>query len=74
MRCQVFVDGQTGHPRTEILARAAAIEENISTSGWLCGTPQAVDTPGLMTGIAGIGYGLLRAAQPDRVPCVLVLG
>lgn len=65
---------QAGHPRTEILARAAAIEENINTSGWLCGTPQAVDTPGLMTGIADIGYGLLRAAQPDRVPGLLVLG
>jgi len=28
---------------------------------------------GLMTGLAGIGYGLLRLANPDRVPSVLVL-
>jgi lantibiotic modifying enzyme len=26
-----------------------------------------------MTGIAGIGYGLLRLAEPRRVPSVLVL-
>jgi lantibiotic modifying enzyme len=26
-----------------------------------------------MTGLAGIGYGLLRAAEPGRVPSVLVL-
>jgi type 2 lantibiotic biosynthesis protein LanM len=29
--------------------------------------------PGLMMGLAGIGYGLLRLACPERVPCVLVL-
>jgi hypothetical protein len=33
----------------------------------------AVETPGLMTGLAGIGYGLLRLAVPTRVPSVLVL-
>jgi lantibiotic modifying enzyme len=26
-----------------------------------------------MTGVAGIGYGLLRFAFPDRVPSVLTL-
>ena len=26
-----------------------------------------------MTGLAGIGYGLLRLAHPDAVPSVLVL-
>ncbi len=29
--------------------------------------------PGLMDGLAGVGYGLLRLAAPDRVPCVLTL-
>jgi lantibiotic modifying enzyme len=29
--------------------------------------------PGLMVGLAGIGYGLLRLADPQRVPSVLVL-
>ncbi|MGK7901969.1 MAG: hypothetical protein AB4352_11240 [Hormoscilla sp.] len=27
-----------------------------------------------MTGLAGIRYGLLRLASPDRVPSVLLLG
>ena len=39
------------------------------TSGSLCG----VETPGFMNGLAGIGYGLLRLAHPDRVPSVLVM-
>jgi lantibiotic modifying enzyme len=32
-----------------------------------------VESPGLMTGLAGIGYGLLRVAAPARVPSVLTL-
>ncbi|MCB9688018.1 MAG: type 2 lantipeptide synthetase LanM [Alphaproteobacteria bacterium] len=32
-----------------------------------------LEAPGLMTGLAGIGYGLLRVAAPDVVPSVLVL-
>ena len=35
--------------------------------------PLGVETPGLMTGLAGIGYGLLRLAAPERVPNVLGL-
>jgi class II lanthipeptide synthase len=52
---------------------AAIILESINQSGWLCGTPLGVESPGLMTGLAGIGYGLLRVAEPRRVPSVLVL-
>ncbi|MBI0383848.1 hypothetical protein JBE27_48240, partial [Streptomyces albiflaviniger] len=37
------------------------------------GVPMGVTTPGLMTGSAGIGYGLLRVAAPERVPDVLTL-
>ena len=40
---------------------------------WLCGTPDGVETPSLMTGIAGIGYQLLRLADPRGVPSVLTL-
>ena len=44
----------------------------IAERGCLCGqTPLA--PPGLMVGLAGIGYGLLRLACPERVPSVLVL-
>ncbi|MEU9507309.1 type 2 lanthipeptide synthetase LanM family protein [Micromonospora sp. NPDC048170] len=38
-----------------------------------CGTPGAVPTPGLLTGLAGIGYELLRLAGTARVPSVLLL-
>jgi type 2 lantibiotic biosynthesis protein LanM len=41
--------------------------------GWLCGVPLAVESPALMNGLAGICLGLLRMAQPDRVPSVLTL-
>ncbi|MFE0463628.1 type 2 lanthipeptide synthetase LanM family protein [Kitasatospora sp. NPDC058965] len=38
-----------------------------------CGTPGAVSSPGLLTGLAGIGHGLLRLGFPDRVPALLLL-
>lgn len=41
--------------------------------GWLCGVPLAVESPALMNGLAGICYGLLRVAAPERVPSVLTL-
>jgi type 2 lantibiotic biosynthesis protein LanM len=53
--------------------RARAILAGIARDGWLCGTRGSVESPGLMNGIAGIGYGLLRLAAPDRVPSVLAL-
>ncbi len=53
--------------------RAAEILATIDSHGWQCGTPLGVQVPGLMTGLAGIGFGLLRVADPDRVPAVLVL-
>jgi type 2 lantibiotic biosynthesis protein LanM len=52
---------------------AGEILDDIECHGWLCGTPGSVETPGLMVGVAGIGYGLLRLAAPDRVPSVLAL-
>jgi type 2 lantibiotic biosynthesis protein LanM len=42
----------------------------IADRGYLC---NLLAPPGLMMGLAGIGYGLLRLACPERVPCVLVL-
>jgi type 2 lantibiotic biosynthesis protein LanM len=53
--------------------RAAEILASIERHGWQCGTPLGVQVPGLMTGLAGIGLGLLRVAEPDRVPAVLML-
>jgi lantibiotic modifying enzyme len=52
---------------------AAGILKTITREGWLCGNPLALESPGLMTGLAGIGYGLLRCAEPAGVPSVLAL-
>lgn len=41
--------------------------------GVSCGVPNRLETPGLMVGMAGIGYGLLRLALPDQVPSILLL-
>jgi type 2 lantibiotic biosynthesis protein LanM len=57
----------------EVKRRAATILDSIEQQGWICGTPGGTETPGLMTGLAGIGYGLLRLAEPERVPSVLML-
>ena len=52
---------------------SAIILASIEQHGWQSGVPLGVETPGFMCGLAGIGYGLLRLAQPKRVPSVLVL-
>ncbi len=46
---------------------------SIEAHGLLCGVPLGVQSPSMMNGLAGIGYGLLRAADPERVPSVLGL-
>ena len=46
---------------------------SMSKYGWRCGVPLAVESPALMNGLAGICLGLLRIADPDRVPSVLTL-
>lgn len=50
-----------------------AITAGIRQNGPLCGVPYGLETPGLMNGLAGIGYGLLRLAAPEQVPAVLLL-
>jgi len=52
---------------------STAVLDDIHEHGWSCGVPLGVETPGLMTGLAGIGYGLLRLAEPAAVPAVLLL-
>lgn len=54
--------------------RAAEIIAGICTTGYLYGSPLGVELPGLLVGLAGIGYGLLRIAEPERVPAVLTMG
>lgn len=52
---------------------SAGILESIKANGWLTGVPMGAETPGLLAGIAGIGYELLRLAEPEKVPSVLLL-
>jgi type 2 lantibiotic biosynthesis protein LanM len=59
--------------RSQVQRLATMILENINRDGWLCGVPLGVESPGLMTGLAGIGYALLRLAEPAHVPSVLML-
>jgi type 2 lantibiotic biosynthesis protein LanM len=62
------------HPWKSHISRiSAAILQSIADDGWICGVPLGIETPGLMTGIAGIGYGLLRLAEPSNTPTVLAL-
>jgi type 2 lantibiotic biosynthesis protein LanM len=45
----------------------------LDTYGPRCGTPDGVLSPGLLTGLSGIGYGLLRLGFPETVPSLLLL-
>ncbi|HMK86592.1 MAG TPA: type 2 lanthipeptide synthetase LanM family protein [Steroidobacteraceae bacterium] len=57
----------------QLKQKAGACLDSIAKHGWRCGVPPNVQTPGLMTGLSGIGYELLRLAEPDKVPSVLLL-
>jgi type 2 lantibiotic biosynthesis protein LanM len=63
--------------QTELAAvwrrRVARLLDELERDGPRCGTPRNVPTPDLLTGLSGIGYGLLRLGFPDRVPSVLLL-
>jgi class II lanthipeptide synthase len=59
--------------RAEARRAADRVLASIARYGWVSGLPRGVEVPGLMTGLAGIGYGLLRLAMPERIPSVLLL-
>ncbi|MFL5349041.1 MAG: type 2 lanthipeptide synthetase LanM family protein [Hyalangium sp.] len=65
--------GQSG-PDAELERWTGIVLDSIERHGWLSGAPLGVETPGFMVGLAGIGYELLRLAEPGRVPSVVVLG
>jgi class II lanthipeptide synthase len=45
----------------------------ISRYDLVCGTPGGIATPGLLSGLAGIGYGLLRLGFAQLVPSALLI-
>lgn len=62
-----------GRWRAEANRAAARVLQGVAEGGWRSGIPRGVEVPGLMTGLAGMGYGLLRLAAPERVPSILLL-
>jgi type 2 lantibiotic biosynthesis protein LanM len=54
------------------MARDNIVHE-IAEVGWRSAQASQSLGHGLMTGLAGIGYGLLRLAAPDRIPSILTL-
>jgi type 2 lantibiotic biosynthesis protein LanM len=52
---------------------SSSVLASMQRDGFLCGVPLGVESPSLMNGLAGIGYGLLRLADPAHVPSVLTL-
>ena len=68
---------EAGKNNKEALKIAHQIAEtlipNIIQNGCICGVPLAVENPGFMTGISGIGYQMLRLLMPQLFPSVLLL-
>ena len=67
---RVFPRWKLGPPARDLLASTI---RQINDQGFLTAAPFALDTPGLMLGLSGIGLGLLRCELPDEVPSVLTL-
>ncbi|MFL6234704.1 MAG: type 2 lanthipeptide synthetase LanM family protein [Thermoanaerobaculia bacterium] len=72
-----LLQAQEQFPSPELAADRQRFLEIVLASldrdGWLCGTRASIESPGLMNGFAGIGLGLLRMAEPGKVPSVLTL-
>lgn len=66
---QVLDDPQLQQTASHLIS---VLLENIEEQGWVTGIPLGIETPGLLTGLAGIGYSLIRWAAPTRVPSVLM--
>ena len=68
---------ETARARAEAHAvldhRRALLPQAVRHGARLNGTPGGVPTPGIMHGLAGVGYGLLRMGFTQRVPSVLMM-
>ncbi|MEU3316030.1 type 2 lanthipeptide synthetase LanM family protein [Streptomyces sp. NPDC006662] len=67
--------GHTAVPEARPLwiRRTGALLASVEETGARSGAPDGVPHPGLLTGLAGIGHGLLRAGFPEHVPSLLLL-
>jgi type 2 lantibiotic biosynthesis protein LanM len=65
--------GYRGEWEAALTGHSSRVVARLQEGLWRCGVPGCIETPGLMTGLAGIGYGLIRIAAPERVPSLLAL-
>ncbi|MDR3531448.1 MAG: lanthionine synthetase LanC family protein, partial [Rhodopila sp.] len=59
--------------RRAYLVGDLGIARHGSSSAWPCGVPGGGETPGLLLGLAGIGYFYLRLHSPSEVPSILLV-
>ncbi|MFJ8163703.1 type 2 lanthipeptide synthetase LanM family protein [Streptomyces sp. NPDC096136] len=71
--CELLGHGAVPEARPHWIRRAGALLASVEETGARSGAPDGVAHPGLLTGLAGIGHGLLRAGFPERVPSLLLL-
>ncbi|WP_146259150.1 type 2 lanthipeptide synthetase LanM family protein [Streptomyces tateyamensis] len=70
----LLLTGAADGPLTAALhARAGTLLACLDRFGPRCGTPEGLSSPGLLTGLAGIGHQLLRLGFRPRIPSVLLL-
>lgn len=71
----LIASAKLDHPEItqETEKMATKILADIQQNNYRCGVPLGIETPSLMTGLAGIGYGLLRLAYPQLIPSILLL-
>ncbi|MFD3534639.1 type 2 lanthipeptide synthetase LanM family protein [Streptomyces sp. NPDC058664] len=71
--CELLGHTALAEARPHWIRRAGALLASVEETGARSGAPGGVPHPGLLTGLAGIGHGLLRAGFPERVPSLLLL-
>lgn len=71
--CELLGRSTIPEVRPHWIRRAGALLASVEETGARSGAPDGVPHPGLLTGLAGIGHGLLRAGFPERVPSLLLL-
>lgn len=71
----VLALSRRGHAaaREALTRRTGSVLGLIEQQGHQCATPENVPSPGLLTGLSGIGYALLRQGFPEAVPSVVLL-
>lgn len=57
----------------EVGVLGAEVVASIEEAGCITGYPFGIEAPGLMMGLSGIGFGLMRLAAPEAVPSILLL-